>query len=143
MNTRKRLSLGMAAAAITGGLIGAPTTSASAYPAGDVTPQSSACTRIWTGHSYGYADVCKSWYSIGGGKYEGYVKGKVHHYHAPNNRLVEVEVSYDGLIVRPTAETYTTESFGPIHYKGYKKVRIRACLHRRFADGVSVCGGWW
>lgn len=136
------------AGAITAAAATAPVTHTAtrltARPAADssVTPTTRANTRLWTQRGYGYADVHKSWYHQAGypGLYYGTLWGKVHHYHAPHDRQVVVQVSIDGrkfLI----GETYGTRSFSN-KYKLTHKVLMRLCLHRP-GGGVSFCGGWW
>jgi hypothetical protein len=141
MGTRRRISVAVASAAAVAGLVGASPASASA-PAGTVTPLSSACTTLHVQKGYGHAYVCKSWYAIGGGKYEGYLKGTTYHAGAPSNRTVEVDADLDGNKFQMD-ETFSTHSWGPTHYGGYKTVRLRACLHHPGASGESFCSGWW
>ncbi|GGW55331.1 hypothetical protein GCM10010503_35460 [Streptomyces lucensis JCM 4490] len=168
MNVRTRATVVLSTAALGVGLaLGAPATAApapadavttaaanvpttdtatglaaEAVPGASVAPSSGACTRLWTQRSYGYADVCKTWYHQSGypGRYHGTLSGTVHHYHAPSNRQVVVQASLDGRKFLLGA-TYGNKPFSN-KYRYTRKALMRLCLHRP-GGGVSYCGGWW
>jgi hypothetical protein len=154
MNVRKHLAVTTAGAALVGGL--ALTGTAPAPAAGTVSPHgatahltataaaaaSHASYRLWTQRGYGYADVTKTWSAQRGspGRYEGTVSGRVHHYHAPANRQVVVQVSTDGRVFREGATS--SNRYFSVKYRYTKRVLVRACLYRSGASGVSFCGPW-
>ncbi|MFK4122944.1 hypothetical protein [Streptomyces longwoodensis] len=145
MNMRSRIGMA-SAAALVGGLTvtaAAPADAAGHRTASAAQPAASAHTRLWTERGYGFADVKKTWTAQPGwpGRYRGTVSGTVHHYHAPGNRNVLVEVSTDGRIFR-LGETSGTRTFSR-PYKYTKRVLLRVCLHRPGASGVSFCSRWW
>jgi hypothetical protein len=72
--------------------------------------------------------------------YEGTVSGRVHHYHAPANRQVVVQVSTDGRVFREGATS--SNRYFSVKYRYTKRVLVRACLYRSGASGVSFCGPW-
>ncbi|WP_324789306.1 hypothetical protein [Streptomyces sp. H51] len=136
------------AGAVTAAAVTAPATGTAAAPTADASADTSvalrtrACTRLRTQRSYGYADVCKTWYPQSGfpGRYHGTLWGTVHHYHAPANRQVVVQASIDGRKFLLGA-TYGNKSFSN-KYRYTRKALMRLCLHRP-GGGVSYCGGWW
>jgi hypothetical protein len=164
MGTRGRITLAIASAAAIAGFIGASaanagppvrasvgpsgiaapanTAASTVSPADTVTPLSSACTTLYVQHGYGHAYVCKSWYANGDGTYQGYLKGTTYHAGAPSDRTVEVDANLDGNKFQMD-ETFSTHTWGPTHYAGYRTVQLRVCLHRLNASSESFCSGWW
>ncbi|MET8956917.1 hypothetical protein ACWEO4_34475 [Streptomyces sp. NPDC004393] len=149
--TALRRSAGVAfavTALTTGAVVAAPAHAAQpgSAPAAVSSPLKSGDCKygLWTQRGYGYADVCIRWTkNRSGGGYHGLVWGATHHYHAPDDRQVAVQMSLDGHIYgKKLGATYSSGEF-QASYKHTNRVLVRTCLYRPGASGVSFCGPWW
>ncbi|MFE9776377.1 hypothetical protein ACFYOV_32935 [Streptomyces sp. NPDC005931] len=86
------------------------------------------CTTLWLKYAKS-ADVCKTYWPVGGGYYDGYVETK------RADGIVSVQVKLDGY-----PHTLTTQGMvGKQNFTRHKEVLLRACLY----NSTSTCGLWW